>query len=212
MTRAWLLIVGILAAVSFALTLLVAIPQAMLIQLNAPEGLRPYTPSELVGRRVYIQNGCVYCHSQQVRDPAFTTDVERGWGPRPTFPEDYVYDRPHLLGTMRTGPDLINVGDRLPDRNWHLIHLYNPRSVVRWSIMPTFPFLFQEKAPSQVAPEDVVVPVAGPYAPQGKVVVAKYEALALVDYLLSLDRTYPPSDDAETGQPSNPESPSHHGP
>jgi cytochrome c oxidase cbb3-type subunit 2 len=191
MTRVWLLLVGAFAALSFAIVLLVLVPRAMLMRVEAPPELERYTASQLEGRRVYIANGCLYCHSQQVRDPAFTSDVDRGWGSRPTVPADYVYDRPHLLGTSRTGPDLINVGQRLPDRNWQLIHLYDPRAVVAWSIMPRFPFLFEERAPGAVQPGDRVVVIPGPRAPKDRVVVAKPEATALVDYLLSLKRSYP---------------------
>jgi len=191
MTRVWLLLVGAFAALSFAIILLVLVPRAMLMRVEAPRELEPYTASQLQGRQVYIANGCVYCHSQQVRDPAFTSDVDRGWGSRATVPADYVYDQPHLLGTSRTGPDLINVGQRLPDRNWQLIHLYDPRAVVAWSIMPRFPFLFEEKARGAVQPGDRVVVVPGPRAPKDRVVVAKPEAIALVDYLLSLKRGYP---------------------
>ena len=191
MTRVWLLLVGAFAALSFAIVLLVLVPQAMLMRVEPSPGLEPYTPSQLRGRDVYIANGCVYCHSQQVRDPAVTSDVEHGWGNRATVPGDYVYDRPHLLGTSRTGPDLINVGQRLPDRNWQLIHLYDPRSVSAWSIMPGFPFLFMEKEPNAVRPGDVTIVIPGPRAPKGRVVVASPDALALADYLLSLKRNTP---------------------
>ena len=199
MTRISLLALGAFAIMAGAICLLVLVPQALLMEVQAPPELRPYTPSQLAGRRVYIANGCVYCHSQQVRDPSFTTDVDRGWGSRATVPADYVYDRPHLLGTMRTGPDLINVGQRLPDRDWQLIHLYDPRALVDWSLMPGFPFLFEEKAPDEVTVDDRVVRIPGPRAPQGVVVVAKPEGLALVDYLLSLDRQYPVADTAAAG-------------
>ncbi|MFW6078964.1 MAG: cbb3-type cytochrome c oxidase subunit II, partial [Gemmatimonadota bacterium] len=120
MTRVWLLALGVVATLAFAAIVLVVIPNAMLVSVPVPEALEPYSREEARGREIYIANGCFYCHSQQVRDPSFTTDVERGWGDRPTVPADYVYDRPHLLGTMRTGPDLINVGIRLPDPQWHL--------------------------------------------------------------------------------------------
>jgi len=190
-TRVWLLVFGVVATVSFATIVLVGVPSVVLQQVFVPEALSPYSETELRGRQVYIANGCVYCHSQQLRDPTFTTDVLRGWGDRASYPSDYVYDAPHLLGTMRTGPDLINVGDRLPDRTWHLLHLYDPRSLVEWSIMPAYPYLFEEKAPGDVRPDDTVVPISGPRAPEGKVVVAKPDALALVDYLLSLRRSYP---------------------
>jgi cytochrome c oxidase cbb3-type subunit 2 len=92
---------------------------------------------------------------------------------------------------MRTGPDLINVGQRLPDPDWHLIHFYDPRALNEWSIMPAFPYLFELKDSAEVRPGDRVVPVRGPRAPPGKVVVAKPEALALTAYLLSLKRQYP---------------------
>lgn len=191
MTRTWLLILGALATVGFAAIVLVVIPNTMFVNVPVAPELVDYDPLQQRGREVYIENGCVYCHSQQVRDPTFTTDVDRGWGGRPTVPADYVYDAPHLLGTMRTGPDLINVGQRLPDPDWHLIHLYDPRALVEWSIMPAFPFLFVLKDSADVRPGDRIVPVRGPRAPVGRVVVATRDALALTAYLQSLQRQYP---------------------
>lgn len=188
MTRILVLLLGAIATLLFAATVLVAVPRALLGHLKPPAQLQPYTPEEAAGRSVYMANGCIYCHSQQVRDAAVTTDSQRGWG-RPSYPADYFYDKPHLMGTMRTGPDLFNVGARLPDRTWHLVHLYNPRAVVPWSIMPAFPFMFEEK--TRPASGDVVVDVPAPFAPKGKVVVARPEALALVDYLVNLNHTYP---------------------
>jgi cytochrome c oxidase cbb3-type subunit II len=196
MARTALVALGAFAIMASAITLLVVVPTTMLRRVKAPPGLEPYTAQQLRGRESYIANGCVYCHSQQVRDPAFTTDVDRGWGSRATVPGDYAYDRPHLLGTMRTGPDLINVGQRLPDMDWHLIHLYDPRALAEWSIMPGFPYLFAEKRPQDVRPGDRVVKIPGPRAPQGVVVVATPEAIALADYLLSLKRQYPVPDSA----------------
>ncbi len=196
MARGALVGLGAFAIMASAITLLVIVPATMLRHVKPPPGLQPYTPRQLVGRHVYIQNGCIYCHSQQIRDPAFTTDVDRGWGSRATVPEDYVYDRPHLLGTMRTGPDLINVGQRLPDMDWQLIHLYDPRALAEWSIMPAFPYLFEEKRPQDVRPGDHVVKIPGARAPRGVVVVATPEALALADYLISLKRQYPVPDSA----------------
>ena len=191
MTRISLLALGAFAIMAGAICLLVLVPQAMLADVQPPPELQPYTERQLAGREVYIANGCVYCHSQQVRDPTFTNDVDRGWGARATVPADYVYDRPHLLGTMRTGPDLINVGQRLPGVDWHLIHLYDPRSLVEWSIMPAYPYLFERRQPSEVRPGDHVVRIPGPRAPQGVTIVAKPEAIALADYLISLKRQYP---------------------
>jgi cytochrome c oxidase cbb3-type subunit II len=194
MARASLVALGAFAIMASAITILVIIPKIMLREVHALPDLPPYTEEQLRGRAVYIANGCLYCHSQQVRDPAFTTDVDRGWGSRPTVPEDYVYDRPHLLGTMRTGPDLINVGQRIPSEDWHLIHLYNPRAVVEWSTMPAFPFLFEKRRPDDVRPDEKVVAITGSRAPQGVTIVAKPEALALVAYLISLNRQYPVAD------------------
>lgn len=197
MTRVWLLALGAFAIMASAICLLVIVPHAMLSTVKAPPQLKPYTARQLEGRGVYIANGCLYCHSQQVRDPAFTTDVDRGWGSRASVPADYVYDRPHLMGTMRTGPDLFNVGLRLPSEDWQLIHLYDPRSLNTWSIMPGFPYLFEEKRPNEVRPGDRVVNIPGPRAPKGLVVVAKPEAIALVDYLISLKHDYPVADSAK---------------
>jgi cytochrome c oxidase cbb3-type subunit 2 len=136
-----------------------------------------------------VSLGCLYCHSQQPRDASVAPDAQRGWG-RPAVPGDYAYDSPHLLGTMRTGPDLLNIGARQPSVDWHLTHLYNPRAVSSGSIMPSSPFLF-ERTP---APNDAqtVVRLPPDYAPpSGEQVVARPEALDLVQYLLELDRTYP---------------------
>ncbi|MGZ8457380.1 MAG: cbb3-type cytochrome c oxidase subunit II [Gemmatirosa sp.] len=179
-----------------AICILVVLPTTMLHAGRAPAERPPYPAQQLRGRASYIANGCVYCHSQQVRDPAFTTDVDRGWCSRATVPADYVHDRPHLLGTMRTGPDLINVGQRLPDLDWHLIHLYDPRSLNEWSTMPAFPWMFEERRAADVGPGDRVIRIPGPRAPRGVVVVARPEALALADYLISLKRQYPVADSA----------------
>ncbi len=191
MTRISLIALGAFAIMASAICLLVILPDAMLSHVEAPSQLSDYTAVQAQGRAIYVREGCVYCHSQQVRDPSFTTDVDRGWGTRATVPADYVYDTPHLLGTMRTGPDLINVGQRLPDIDWHLIHLYDPRSLVEWSTMAAFPYLFERKAPADVRAEDRVVQIPGPRAPQGVVVVARPEAIALAEYLISLNRQYP---------------------
>jgi len=196
MTRAIILFLGAMATVLFALVVLIILPNAMMSQLEAPPDLKPYTQEELLGRQVYIDNGCVYCHSQQVRDPSFTTDVARGWGSRPSVPADYVFDKPHLMGTMRTGPDLINVGARLPDAQWHLLHLYQPRALVPWSIMPPYPFLFEHK--ETAAPDDTVLTIPQSHAPESGVVVVTDEARALVAYLLALKRDYPVNNQAPT--------------
>lgn len=66
------------------------------------------------GRRVYAANGCVYCHTQQVRPDYLASDIDRKWAERRSAPRDYLFERPVLLGKMRMGPDLANVGKRAP--------------------------------------------------------------------------------------------------
>ena len=156
--------------------------------IKPPEGLKPYTSAELRGRQVYIANGCLYCHSQQPRDRNFGPDAERGWG-RASVPGDYYYDKPHLLGSMRTGPDLFNIGARQSSKDWHLGHLYQPRAYVPGSIMPSYPYLFETKATAE--PGDEVVKLPPGQEPAGQVVVARPEALDLVKYLQGLNHTYP---------------------
>ncbi len=177
--------VGVLA---FATLMLLIIPSLQLVEVKAEEGLEPYSELELAGRQIYIREGCVYCHSQQPRDPQQAPDGLRGWG-RPSTPGDYVFDQPHQLGTMRTGPDLFNVGVRQPSEDWHLVHLYQPRAVVPWSIMPAYPYLFELK--EAAAAGERVLNLPPPYAPASGVLVAKPEAMALVAYLKALDRDYP---------------------
>ena len=189
MNRILPIAVGAIAILAFATLMLVILPGIQIRSQEAPTGLEPYTAQELAGRQHYVSLGCVYCHSQQPRSYEHTlADAAQGWG-RPSVAADYVYDRPHQLGTMRTGPDLLNVGARLPSEEWHLTHLYQPRAIFDWSIMPAYPFLFEEKA--EAAPGEVVVKLPPEYRPEGKVVVAKQSALDLVAYLLSLDRSYP---------------------
>ena len=189
MTRVLGIIGGVALILLYATLVLVVMPT---IQLrsgeDAPEALEPYTESELAGRQHYISLGCIYCHSQQPRDPSQAPDMARGWG-RPSVPSDYAFDEPHLLGTMRTGPDLLNIGARQPSVDWHMTHLYQPRAVSPGSIMAPYPFLFEE---TDFVPEGVqAINLPAEYAPRsGTYIVPKPEAVELVDYLLSLDRTY----------------------
>lgn len=183
------LIIGAMVILGGATGVLVVLPYVLLEDVKPPAGLKPYTTQQLVGRQSYIANGCVYCHSQQPRDIKQAPDATRGWG-RASVAADYAYDTPHLLGTMRTGPDLLNIGARQPSKDWHLGHLYQPRAYTPGSIMPPYPYLFEVRQGEAKAGETVVnLPPA--FAKPGQVVLAKPEALALVDYLLSLDRTYP---------------------
>ena len=188
-----LLIVGALVMVVFATLLLVALPYIDLKDVKPPAGLKPYTSAELRGRAEYISHGCIYCHSQQPRDRRQAPDAERGWGRAPVA-GDYYYDRPHLLGSMRTGPDLFNIGARQPSIDWHLGHLYQPRAYVPASTMPPYAFLFDIK--DKAEPGDRVVNLPPERAPKGMVVVAQPRALDLAAYLIALDHTYPAIDTA----------------
>ena len=105
------------------------------------------------------------------------------------MPGDYYYDKPHLLGSMRTGPDLMNIGVRQPSKDWHLGHLYQPRAYVPGSIMPPYPYLFDIKDKAEPGEEAIKLPPG--YTPPGKVVVPTPEALDLVRYLQALKRDYP---------------------
>jgi len=189
MNRYLVIFLGAVATVTFAFVVLIGLPGVQLAGVSAPAGLAPYTPSQAEGRALYTSLGCYYCHSQQVRTPSFGSDSARGWG-RASEPEDYVYDRPHLLGTMRTGPDLMNIGVRQPSRDWHYLHLYQPRAVAPFSVMPSFRFLFVLKDQAEMGDEIVNTPPG--LVPAGKVAVAGPQASALVDYLLALKRDYDP--------------------
>lgn len=182
-----------LAAISFflALTLLMAIIPALYIQdNNAPlPGAEALTGAAMKGKEIYIANGCIGCHTQQVRN----VDMDKVWGSRPSIASDYATDHrmgiwrntATLLGSERTGPDLTNVGERQPSIDWQLLHLYQPRSVVKQSIMPAYQWLFEYK--EKPGKNDKVVNVPDEYmnGRKGKI-VARPEALDLVAYLLSL--------------------------
>lgn len=105
------------------------------------EGLKPYNALQLVGRDVYIREGCNNCHSQMVRP--FRAETER-YG-HFSVAGEFVYDRPFLWGSKRTGPDLHRVGGRYSD-DWHYAHLMDPRSVVPESNMPAYTWLAEAAA------------------------------------------------------------------
>ena len=100
------------------------------------EGLKPYTALQLIGRDVYVREGCYVCHSQMIRP--FRAETER-YG-HYSLAGEFVYDHPFQWGSKRTGPDLQRVGGRYSD-DWHRVHLINPRDVVPESIMPGYPWL-----------------------------------------------------------------------
>ncbi len=108
---------------------------------TASENSQLYNALELTGRDIYIREGCSTCHSQQVRP--LIAEVER-YGPY-SRADEFVYDRPFLWGSKRTGPDLHRVGGKFSDA-WHRLHLIDPRAVVAESIMPAYPWLARRPA------------------------------------------------------------------
>src|ERR1051325_1149473 len=136
-------------------------------------------------------------------------DIARGWGKRRTVAEDFIYDSPVLLGSQRIGPDLANVGVRLPDANWHLLHLYKPTSKVAGSPMPSYRFLFERK--KKISGKFSADAFADVNSTEYEI-VPKPEAKALVAYLLSLraetplfeaPMTPPPAPVASTNAPGS---------
>jgi len=251
-----LLFLGLFAAMASSFAGLILAPQLQIgrqpVRVLAATGeLYPAPRPGLAqqGAEVYRANGCVECHSQQVRqtgadielwltDPGtnwtdaaktlslatpFPTlparllqgltpergqalakaltdsgavadvrvapvgpDIERKWGTRLSVAQDYLRDYPVLIGNQRLGPDLASVGARLPDANWHLRHLYDPRLTVPGSMMPRYHYLFEKRV---LQPGEQPSPDALRLDDDTKSsleVVPKPEAHALVSYLLSL--------------------------
>ncbi len=152
---------------------------------QAVAGLKPYSPLQLMGRDVYLREGCYNCHSQMIRP--FRAETLR-YG-HYSVAGEFVYDHPFQWGSKRTGPDLHRVGGKYSDE-WHRIHLNNPRDVVPESNMPAYPWL--EKAlldPDAVAPRmralrTVGVPYTAPeIADSAGQVKGKTELDALIAYL-----------------------------
>ena len=122
----------------------------------------------------------------EVRVVPVGPDIARGWGLRRSVAADYLFDSPPLLGSQRVGPDLANVGLRLSEANWQLVHLYNPRAVVQGSAMPPYRFLFVTRKVGAQPSADALVFPAG-FAPKvGYEVIPTDDARAVVAYLQSL--------------------------
>ena len=114
-------------------------------------------------------------------------DIARGWGKRRNVAEDYLFDSPALLGAVRIGPDLANIGARQPDINWHLRHLYAPKSEVKGSTMPSYPYLFEKrKLGRERSPEALALPGELAEKLKGYEIVPTAEGKALAAYLVSL--------------------------
>jgi cytochrome c oxidase cbb3-type subunit 2 len=213
MKRSSYLFAGIIGSFILSAYFLIIVPQKQIgglqPQFDEDEGkivnIYPIENAGITkgGRAVYVSEGCVYCHSQQVRDEQNGSDIERGWGTRRTVARDYIYEQPPLLGSNRLGPDLANVGSAKwrdeaanelngykpakRDATWQLLHLYDPRIIVKESNMPAYRYLFKkQKISGQRSVDALDVPVEAGYE-----IVPLPEAMSLVGYLQSLDKSHP---------------------
>jgi cytochrome c oxidase cbb3-type subunit I/II len=135
----------------------IEIVPTFLIESNVPtiSTVTPYTPLELNGRDIYVREGCYTCHSQMIRP--FRSEVMR------YDPDDleyskageFVYDHPFQWGSKRTGPDLHRVGGRYSDK-WHFFHMLEPESMSPGSIMPSYPWLFEQRWDKKMTPAKIV--------------------------------------------------------
>lgn len=175
------------------LTIIVAILPAINNQENEPlPNAIPLSEEAFLGKQSFIANGCVACHTQQVRN----VDMDKVWGQRPGIAADYAgitrtdfwRNTATLMGTERTGPDLTNIGSRQPSMAWNLLHLFQPRAVIDKSIMPAYPWLFEVKNELGKNDVEVVVPDEFRKGITGKIIATK-EAIQLVAYLQSLKQT-----------------------
>lgn len=201
MNRAPLIFLGVFFALAFSWTGIVLTNQITYGNLtpyySAEEGKTfPEAAPGIAarGKLVYEDLGCIYCHTQQVRRPGYGADDLRGWGERQSVARDYVLEEKVLLGTMRTGPDLRNIGARQADPTWHLLHLYDPQITSEGSIMPPYRFLFERrKIVGQPSPDAITLPPGyegAPPVPAGYELVPTERAKSLLAYLISLKDTY----------------------
>ena len=158
---------------------------------EAVAGLKPYTPLQLMGRDVYLREGCYNCHSQMIRP--FRAESMR-YGPYSVAGE-FVYDHPFQWGSKRTGPDLHRVGGKYSDE-WHRIHLNNPRDVVPESNMPAYSWLETSKVDETVVAQrmSALRKVGVPYSDEeiagaAEQVKDKTEMEAVISYLQVLGRS-----------------------
>jgi len=156
-------------------------------------GVKPYPALELVGRDIYVREGCYNCHSQMVRTLRFETERYGHY----SLAGESVYDRPFQWGSKRTGPDLARVGGRYSD-DWHRVHLNDPRDVVPESNMPSFPWLSKNSVDGDTVQSHMraLKRLGDPYsdaeiAAAPAVVDGKTEMDAVVAYLQGLGRHAP---------------------
>lgn len=183
-----LMMILVVIAISFG-GLVEIVPLFFLPKTTEPlKGLMPLTAVQLEGRDIYIREGCNNCHSQMIR--ALRAETER-YG-HYSVAGEFVYDRPFLWGSKRTGPDLARVGGRYSD-DWHRLHLYNPRDVVPESNMPAYPWLFENTLDGEdtAAKMRTLRTLGVPYTDEDiagaqQAVAGKKESEALIAYLQNL--------------------------
>ncbi|MCL4118718.1 UNVERIFIED_CONTAM: hypothetical protein GTU68_028804 [Idotea baltica] len=152
---------------------LVEILPVLWVDSNVPKiaSVKPYTALEVEGRDIYIREGCVGCHSQMIRP--FREETER-YGEFSKSGE-FIYDRPFLWGSKRTGPDLHRVGGKYPD-SWHFNHMLDPESMSPGSIMPPYPWLITDDLDVSDTEKkiEVLVTLGTPYQPSYASNATKY--------------------------------------
>lgn len=116
------------------------------------EEITPYTPLEILGRDIYIKEGCYTCHSQMIR-PMFSEKLRYG---APSDISESAFDHPFQWGSRRIGPDLARIGGKYPSM-WHYRHMINPREVTAGSIMPNYPWLIKNKLDLSQLPKKIKV-------------------------------------------------------
>lgn len=186
------------------------IPAIQLQNVKPLPGQKDLTAEERDGLATFVSEDCMACHTQQVRN----IEMDKVWGSRPSIPSDYYYSKkridiwrqsPSFLGSERTGPDLTNIGARQPSDDWHLLHLYNPRLVVKESVMPSYKWLFEEKDSTKITSKDVVLKVPAEQLKNKKnKVVATQKAKNLVAFLKFLKQPKLPGDPTVTFIPAKP--------
>jgi len=185
-----LLALGVFTILSIGVAIM---PAYQMEEYEPIPGQKDLSSSERRGLSIYVSEGCVACHTQQVRN----IEMDKTWGERPSLASDYYYSKqrmdiwrqsPSILGSERTGPDLTDIGSRQPSDQWHLLHLYNPRLVVEASIMPSYSWMFRKTDTSLVQNDDVTLPREITKMQNSDILIAKEEALDLVAYIKSLQQ------------------------
>lgn len=167
-----LIIFGAVFVLGFALTALIFVPFSDQ-QMSEPTAVaRAYGDLEAQGRELYQREGCVYCHSQQVR----SLQADRPFGTRPSEAGDYAYEAPHPMGRLRIGPDLKYVGDRHSDPEWYVTYLADPRNVFPHSVKPTYDHLSEQQLQALAA---YLVSLGGGYLEEDGLQVAEVEEVPL---------------------------------